>query len=351
MKHTLKITLLLVFIFFITQVIGLSITNKYIDHKTTAISGKVAFEALPYDMERPEIEESTSYIWIISAVIIGTLLLLIIIKFRKKINIIVRWILLIILILGIVFTFFNILLKFQLYLVIRLIIYIFLLYTLTRFKEKFDVWKLWFFLAVFFTMAIAFAAFIPQTLAAILAFALAIIKIYKPITTINNLTEIFIYGGLAAIFVPVINLFAAFALLFLISVYDIIAVRHTKHMVKLAKFQAKSNVFAGLFIPYKSKGNIVAKEKGIIQKKGAKIAVLGGGDIGFPLLFAGVVMKGLMLTNTELIGFIKTLIIPIFVSLALLYLLVRGQKNKFYPAMPYLTAGCVIGYLVILLFF
>ncbi|MBU90521.1 hypothetical protein CMO94_03170 [Candidatus Woesearchaeota archaeon] len=296
MKHTLKITLLLVFIFFITQIIGLSITNKYIDHKTIAETGKVTFEALPYNLERPQIEESTSYIWIFSAIIIGTLLMLILIKFRKM-----------------------------------------------------GLWKLWFFLAVFSTMAIAFSAFIPQTIAAILALILALIKVYKPTTTLQNLTEIFIYGGLAAIFVPIMNIFAVFTLLILISIYDIIAVRHTKHMVTLAKFQAKSNVFAGLLIPY-SKGKIA--HKGIIEKKGmGKIAVLGGGDIGFPLIFAGVVMKGLMLNNPELIGFLKTLIIPVFVSLALLYLLVKSEKNKFYPAMPYLTSGCVIGYLVVLLLF
>ena len=298
MKHTLKITLLLVFIFFVTQVIGLSITNKYINHQTIAKTGEVTFKALPYNLERPQIEESTSYIWIIAAIIIGTLLMLLVVKFKKM-----------------------------------------------------SLWKLWFFLAVFFSMAIAFSAFINPTLAAILAFILALRKIYKPTIIISNLTEIFIYGGLAAILVPVINIFAVFMLLILISVYDIIAVNHTKHMVKLAKFQAKSNLFAGLFIPYgKSEGKAPKREKGIIEKKGAgKIAVLGGGDIGFPLIFAGVVMKDLMLNNIELIGFLKTLIIPIFVSLALLYLLVKSRKDKFYPAMPYLTAGCIIGYFVVLL--
>ena len=298
MKHTLKITLLLVFVFFVAQVIGLSITNEYIDHKKTTISGDVSFKVLPYNLERPQIEESTSYIWIIAAIIIGTLLMLLLIKFKKM-----------------------------------------------------SIWKLWFFLAVFFTLAIAFSAFINQTLAAILAFILALMKIYKPTIITSNLTEIFIYGGLAAIFVPVINIFAAFMLLILISVYDIIAVNHTKHMVKLAKFQAKSNLFAGLFIPYgKSEGKVAKKEKGIIEKKETgKIAVLGGGDIGFPLIFAGVVMKNLMLTNPELIGFLKTLIIPLFVSLALLYLLVKSRKDKFYPAMPYLTAGCFIGYFVVFL--
>jgi len=291
MKHTLSITFLLVFIFLITQVIGLSITNEYIDHKKTIETKKVTFEDLPYNLERPEIEESTSYIWIIAAILIGTILMLILMKFRKM-----------------------------------------------------NLWKLWFFIAVFSTMAIAFSAFIPQTIAAILALTLALIKIYKPTTLIQNLTEIFIYGGLAAIFVPVINIFAAFMLLILISIYDIIAVRHTKHMVKLAKFQTKSKIFAGLLIPYgREKGKV--KEKGIIEKKGVgKIAVLGGGDIGLPLIFAGVVMKDLMLKNPELIGFLKTLIIPLFVSLALFYLLTSA-------AMPYLTVGCFIGYFVVLLLF
>ena len=80
-----------------------------------------------------------------------------------------------------------------------------------------------------------------------------------------------------------------------------------------------------------------------------KTAVLGGGDIGFPLIFAGVVMKGLMLTNSELAGFLKALIIPIFSALALLVLLTESKKDRFYPAMPFLTIGCLAGYIVLLL--
>jgi len=300
MKHTSKVTLYLVSIFFIAQVIGLAITNQYleikesIDPETEAIVKEITPKQLPYDIERPELDESTSFIWIMVAIIIGTFLLLILIRFGKM-----------------------------------------------------NLWKLWFFFAVFFTMTIAFSAFIPQVPATILALFLAIIKIYKPTTIIQNLTELFIYGGLAAIFVPVINVFAAFMLLLLISIYDIIAVNKTKHMIKLAKFQTKSKVFAGLMIPY-GKGKISTKKSA--SSKEIRLAVLGGGDIGFPLIFAGVIMKDLMLTNPESIAFFKALIIPFFTSLALLYLLIKGKQNKFYPAMPYLTVGCVVGYLVVLLF-
>ena len=56
MKHSLKITLLLALIFIIAQVVGLAVTNEYIDHKTTAETGDVVFEALPYNLERPQVD-------------------------------------------------------------------------------------------------------------------------------------------------------------------------------------------------------------------------------------------------------------------------------------------------------
>ena len=183
--------------------------------------------------------------------------------------------------------------------------------------------------------------------------ALTVWKLFKPNIIIQNLSEVFIYGGLAAILVPMLNLFAAFMMLVTISIYDYIAVYRTKHMVKLAKFQSESKVFAGLFIPYErnqiffslkpAKPKIPEKE----PKRKKSVAVLGGGDIGFTLIFAGVVMKDLMLQETMLIGFLKTLIIPAVVSLALLFLLMKGEKDKFYPAMPILSLGCFLGWLVV----
>ena len=85
------------------------------------------------------------------------------------------------------------------------------------------------------------------------------------------------------------------------------------------------------------------------KKIETKNAVLGGGDIGFPLLFSGVIMKGLMLENLFFIGFLKTLIIPVFATLSLMLLFMLAKKNKFYPAMPFLTLGCAAGYGVLIL--
>lgn len=292
MKHSLQATFILIAIFLAAQVIGLGITSKYIDYEKTKETGKVVFGALPYNMERPPIEERYSFVYIVSAIIIATILIFIIMYF-KQIN----------------------------------------------------LWRIWFFLAVFVTLTVAFKPFIGDLFALILAFVFGAWKVFKPNIYIHNLTELFIYGGLAAIFVPIINLFAAFMLLFLISGYDAYAVWKSKHMIELAKFQTASKMFAGLAIPYKIPK--LAKGKGKTVK--IKTAILGGGDIGFPLLFAGVVMKDLLINNLFLIGFLKSLIIPLTTTIALAWLLIKAEKDKFYPAMPFLTIGCIVGYLIVLL--
>ena len=313
MKHNIKINLILVVIFLLAQFTGLFVVNHYIDHKATAESNSIQWQPLPYEIERPEIEnQSTSFIYIMVAILIGTLLFL----FMAKLN-------------------------------------------------KPSIWKIWFFTTLWITLSFSFNSFTNEIAAGIIALLFAIVRIFKPNVIIHNISEIFIYGGLAAIFVPVMNVFAAFMLLIAISVYDMIAVWKTKHMIKLAEFQTKSLSFAGIFIPYKlSKKNIKAAAKNIkssnkisksTEKSGENslhnsTAILGGGDIGFPLIFAGVVMKSLMLQKTVLEGFLLASIIPVFSAAALFILLSKGQKNKFYPAMPFISAGCFAGYLVMMMF-
>jgi presenilin-like A22 family membrane protease len=121
------------------------------------------------------------------------------------------------------------------------------------------------------------------------------------------------------------SIFAASVLLTLISIYDAIAVWKTKHMIKLVKFQAKAKLFAGLLIPYDKK----------------KTAILGGGDIGFTLLFSGVVLTKM--------GFLSAIIVSLTTSIALFLLFIFSKKRKFYPAMPFLSIGCFIGLLISLL--
>ncbi|MBN2458330.1 hypothetical protein JXB31_04335 [Candidatus Woesearchaeota archaeon] len=347
MKHTLKITFFLVMIFFVSQLVGLAVINEYIDVEKTSETGKTVVNAEAYNLtgvQPPEVEnESYTWILIIIAVLVGTVMVLLIIRFKQK-----------------------------------------------------NLWKLWFFFAVFYCLRYAIAPFVSRIISnfsavaaysfyatLVIAAAVAFYKVFRPNMVVHNISELFIYGGLAALIVPIINMISAFALLAAISLYDMYAVWKSRHMVKMAKYQTESKIFAGLMLPYEKKtGRIVIEkamagsaslqvhklgkgsgdrkdgkddlshkkmavdkareDEGMHSSEGFKTAILGGGDIAFPLLFSGVVFK-----TTG--SFFDPLIVSITTTVALFLLLYYGKKDTFYPAMPFISMGCVAGYLITLI--
>ncbi|MEI6850045.1 MAG: hypothetical protein WCK29_03325, partial [archaeon] len=121
------------------------------------------------------------------------------------------------------------------------------------------------------------------------------------------------------------------------------AVWHSGVMQKMAKYQIKTlKIFSGFFIPYlgKKERDMVnqAKLSKSMKLKNKKIkvniALLGGGDIVFPMILAGVVLRTL--------DWQHALLIPFGALLGLAYLFYRSEKGKFYPAMPFITVGCFI---------
>jgi hypothetical protein len=122
-------------------------------------------------------------------------------------------------------------------------------------------------------------------------------------------------------------------------------------MQKLAKYQMNTlGVFSGFFLPYadkKTKAKIkLLKQKylnrpDLLEKNVKKyklkinLAILGGGDVIFPIITAGIFLKAY--------GILPALIITLFATLSLTYLLLTAEKKKFYPAMPFLTIGIYLG--------
>ena len=278
MKHSAIMTLILLATFLLAQFIGIAILYNYIDPVKSGETGKTEFKDLPIG-ERPPVEEKTSFFPIIVAILIGTAFLFLLMKYN------LNWIM-----------------------------------------------RFWFLLAAFFALTIAADAFLPTTIAFVLGLIFSTWKVFRPNVYVHNITELFIYGGLAAIFVPLFNMFSVIILLLLISAYDAYAVWKSKHMITLAKSQAKAKIFAGLMLPYKL-GKMGKSKTGIKMKK-VRTAILGGGDIGFPLIFAGVVLKEW--------GLWQSMIIPFGALLGLAVLLWKGKENRFYPAMPFISAGCFI---------
>lgn len=320
MKHNKKITALLVAMFFITQLIGLAVIYAYSPHEVKTVdpvTGETHIEKvkkdLPYGVEPPEIEEKTS---------LGTI-------------------------------------------IISMIIAISLIILLSKLKAAFFL-KMWFFIVVCLSIALSLNAFLIylgitslvsyfSIIALIFAIPLGYIKIFRRNLIVHNLTELLIYPGIASVFVPILGLWSIIVLLILISLYDIYAVWHSGIMQQMAQYQIQElKFFAGFFIPYLSSKQKLEvdklKQKQVQNKTGKKIgkkikvslAILGGGDVVFPIITAGVILR--------LWGFAEAITVSVFATLALMALFMFAKKGKFYPAMPFISAGLFIGIAIVGLF-
>lgn len=302
MKHNLKITIILLVMFVLTQFIGLYVINYYSSVKIVGgETQNVSAPTLPFGMDVPEVEKESDYYNFFSSIILA------------------------------------------------FIMAISLLFLLTKFKAEF-ILKLWFFVVVFIALGIALNAIFPifaPIIALIMAFPLAFIKIYRRELIVHNLTELFIYPGIAAVFVPILNIYTIVGLLIIISLYDMWAVWHSGIMQKMAKYQINElKIFSGFFVPYvskKIKARLKKIKKSNLKKKKIKVnvAILGGGDVIFPIITAGVMLKTL--------GLFSALLVIAGATLGLSYLFFFAEKKKFYPAMPFITAGIftgiILGYL------
>jgi presenilin-like A22 family membrane protease len=310
MKHKLTVTFILLGMFILTQLIGLFIVDAY-SPKTIEIDGELqnVTPKIPYGMQSPEVDSEVSLVGIIFAFIVAILLVLLLTKFRAAI-----------------------------------------------------IMKIWFFIVVVLALGISFNAIIPggtrilfssltlsETLAIAVALPLAYIKVFKQNILVHNFTELFIYPGIAAIFVPILSVWSIIILLILISLYDMYAVWHAGFMQKMAKYQIEElKVFSGFFVPYLGKGQReqVQKlkkedpEKLKTKKIKVNLAILGGGDVVFPIITAGVLM------TASGWGIIPALLSLLGATLGLSYLFFFAEKGKFYPAMPFITAGIFLGILV-----
>ena len=306
MKHEFKVIFILMALFIVTQLLGLLVVDTYSLHTVTLPTGAnvTTGNSIPYGMQHEPTEPGISLITMLISLTIAIGLIFLLMKFRARV-----------------------------------------------------FFQLWFTIVIIITCAISlnaiFLVLFPEIplgwdmIAMVIALPLAFYKIFRKNLQIHNLTELLIYPGLAAIFVPLFDITTTIILLIIISIYDFIAVIKSKFMVEMAKFQIKKvGIFAGLFVPYMND-----KTKKLLQKIKMKnlklggngqripisVAILGGGDIAFPLIFAGVVFKSL--------GLLPALIVILGASLGLLSLFLIGKKGKFYPAMPFITAGAIIGWI------
>ena len=283
MKHSASTTAILISIFVLAQLIGLITLDRYYQYE----KDEIIYEQLPLGLERPEVQEEHSWIYITLALLFGTMLMLGLIRYNMH-----------------------------------------------------SMVKLWLFLAVTIALILAFSAYMPQEIAVILAISIAFLKIRYQNMYIHNMAEIFMYGGIAVLFHEMLSVTIAALLLIIIAGYDMFAVWKSKHMVKMANYQTAHRIFAGAMVaPFEIEKKSTTRESKKKQHKKVPVAILGGGDIAFPLLFAGAIMKTYSIN--------AAFIIVICTTIALTLLFIGAKKGKFYPAIPFLTIGCFVGWGII----
>jgi presenilin-like A22 family membrane protease len=325
MKHNTPMTILLLSMFIVTQLIGLYVISSDPFNITVNINGQtqeVENPALSF-VQPPQVQEESDF--------------------------------------GVYFT----------SIIISFILAIAILFFLTKFKVDI-VLKVWFFVVVAIALDLSLTAIFPEIIffinpllyyiiPIIIAVPLAFFKVFKRNFIVHNLTELLIYPGIATIFVSILNFWSILVLLLLISVYDIWAVWHSGIMQKMARYQIDQlKVFSGFFVPYLPKKLRVKMEKAKSQSVKTKtksvkinIAILGGGDIVFPIITAGVILKttsvnlpfGLVFNG----GLIPALFATAGATLGLALLFIFSKKKKFYPAMPFITAGILLGMILSLI--
>lgn len=327
MKHSLRITFLLIGMFFVAQLIGLFVISSHLPEQMQIVDAtgnitNVTSYNLPYGLDPPaEVQpRSVKEVVISFAVIFAVAILLM-----------------------------FLLMKFNATILIRL--WFFFVVTLAIGVAVSSLFiKLGLFTNEFFVLLLG-----PVKLSSLISLAIALplsyFKVYKRNILVHNVTELVIYPGIAAIFVAMIlswttsSLLTISVVLILISIYDMYAVWHAGFMQKMAHYQIKNiKIFTGFFVPYLGK-----KEQAMVQnakqsnlKKSSKkirvnVAILGGGDVVFPLILSGIVMFNL--------GLAQALIVTLGATISLAVLFYLSEKGKSYPAMPFLTLGCFIGLL------
>ena len=310
MKHNLKITLIMMLMFLVTQIIGIYVINHYSPVMIVDdVPMSVHAPSLPFGLGNPEVRNESDFLTLYLPTII------------------------------IAFT-----------------LAAALLLLISKLKVDF-IFRAWFFAVITVSLTVVVLVFLPEFSHSLyaglgIAVLLALVKTFYRNPVFHNLTELLIYPGVAVIFVPLLNVLSMIILLVIISLYDVWAVWHSGIMQKMAKYQInKIKIFPGFFLPHMNKETRAMIKK--MKKTGSEnekkefrinVAILGGGDIIFPIIASGVALK--VFGFTTIAGMkipLASLLITLGAFSGLAYLLFSSKEKKFYPAMPFISIGILAG--------
>ncbi|MDY6777265.1 MAG: presenilin family intramembrane aspartyl protease [Candidatus Nanohaloarchaea archaeon] len=206
--------------------------------------------------------------------------------------------------------------------------------------------KLWFLSAIFFTQLMFYAIFFPPAIALGAAVAGFTVRKLVPDIWTRNLIDSISYAGIGAFFGTMIGVIPAAIFLVLIAAYDIFAVFISEHMISIVEEGMDSNTFMGFMYPKDHSQNLepgVERSPDQIdtdQLEEVQVGIIGGGDVVIPMIFAVSLMGPY--------GPLATAISSIGAAGGLSILLNKSREGEFYPAIPAVGGGAILGFLLYL---
>lgn len=226
--------------------------------------------------------------------------------------------------------------------IITFIIATAILLIILKFYKGKSFFKLFFILLLIVGADLVFSAFIPGALSKVLALALVALWLLLPIIFIHNMTILIAIAGIGTSLGLVLSLPIVLILLAALSIYDVVAVFTTKHMVTMFKDLMNRGVILSIIVPVHLKNMFLNLKK---VKLGEGFMLLGTGDIAFPLILA---VSALRISLAGAVGAMLGSIVGLF----LIYiLLVTQPQRRALPALPPIAVCSFLGFLIASRFF
>lgn len=204
-------------------------------------------------------------------------------------------------------------------------------------------------LRISFGLLFSWASFIivvfwlPLYAAISLSVVVGLVWYFLPRVWLHNIVLLIAMVSLAAVFGPLVSPWTMMIILLAIALYDFLAVRFG-YMLWMAKKLSQSYTLPAFIIPHTLKEwNNSLKEAVLTDTSGEdrKYSILGGGDIGFPLLLVSAVFFA--------DGFSSSILVALFALFGLIsaYVMHMLLKGRPIPALPPIAGFCLLALLIL----
>ncbi|MBI2633756.1 MAG: hypothetical protein HYW80_00410 [Parcubacteria group bacterium] len=212
-----------------------------------------------------------------------------------------------------------------------------LVFLLSRFSQVRKGLKIFWLAAIFSGLEIFLGTVLREDYALLITASLVAIYWKAPTISIHNLVLIFALPGIAALFGSQVPPVTVIVLLALFSIYDVIAVYGTGHMIRMAHTFMAEQIIPGVII----------SEKGVDPMQlvgeitlGKDFSILGTGDF---------VMPAILVASTAARSMLAGSLVAIF-ALAGLFLthtlFFRQKERRPMPALPPIAGFAILGFFV-----